>query len=194
MQNEEIVYKVRDDHIEFIDYKYKCSSVCKNNRLYPADIIDVAELPFYPHIRTASNELILMQCDAEKGKGGEYDKLPSFFADNEIRVREAADIWGMILEPFVDTEHSDSYLREIIDTLEKHGISRKEVSSIRREVRARMLAFNFESGLWEWVHLGLDDVLDASMGKISGEMHWLPDADFEKFYWRAMEIAIKGFV
>ena len=75
--------------------------------------------------------------------------------------------------------------------LENCGISRRECNALRLEVAERILAYN--SILWDWCHLGLLDVLYASLGFLTGEKHRLSDVDFERFYWRAMNIALKGY-
>ena len=74
------------------------------------------------------------------------------------------------------------------------GISEAECQALRREVAARMFAYNFLSCLWEWVHLGLPDLLHASLGYLSGEKHRLSAHDFEVFYFRAMDIALEGVI
>lgn len=58
-----------------------------------------------------------------------------------------------------------------------------------------MRAYNLESGLWDWSHLGLYDVLCAMLegGPVPACHEFaLPNADFEAFYWEAMAIAAKG--
>ena len=184
------IYRVHSDFIEFIKYPFMCSSVCKKKELSATDIVDVTDRYFAPPaIRTVHGELIFVPFQAEKE--GEDEKLPSFYASNNIPVRKVTDIWDIINDPFLDTEHSEDFKEKGYKQLEKCGVSRAECNCLRIEVAGRMLAYN--SMLWDWCHLGLYDVLCASLGFLSGEKHRLSDTEFEEFYWRAMDIALKGF-
>ena len=42
----------------------------------------------------------------------------------------------------------------------------------------------YDSVLWEWVNLGLSDVLSSMRKKLT-------DQQFEKFYWEAIEIEVR---
>ena len=119
--------------------------------------------------------------------------MPSFYERNKISQCDVTDVWGIINEPFLDTEHDDEFIEWQYAKLEKCGISREDCECLRQEVSERMFAYNFDSMLWEWVHLGLCDVLWASIGILSGDKFRLPLSDFEEFYWRAINIALKGF-
>ena len=185
---EKLIYKVHGDFIEFINYPFKCSSVYKTKTLKSIDIVDVSDKSYGPApIRTTNSELIF----APFQEDGEHKKLSSFYASNNIPLRKITDVWEIINDPFLDTVHSDDFIERGYTQLENCGISRMECNAIRLEVAGRMLAYN--SILWDWCHLGLYDVLYASLGFLSGEKHRLSDVDFERFYWRAMSIALKGF-
>ena len=185
-----IIYTVYNNAIEFSEYPFKCSGVYKNKILMAADIIEATDKFFAPAaIRTRNGELIFVPFQAEKDD--EDQKLPSFYANNHIPIRKVTNIWGIINDPFLDTVHSEEFIEKGYALLENHGISRVECDALRQEVAARMLAYN--GILWEWVHLGLYDVLCASLGYLSGEKYRLSDKEFEEFYWRAMGIALKGF-
>ena len=145
-----------------------------------------------PALRLVSKELIFVAFQTAE-EGTEHEKLPLFYTNNKIPVRKAVDVWDMILEPFLDTEHTEDFIEKTYVTLEKLGINRDECDCLRQEVSARMFSYNFSSGLWDWCHLGLYDVLCASLGILSGENHRLSSKDFENFYWRANHIALKGF-
>jgi len=47
-----------------------------------------------------------------------------------------------------------------------------------------MIKYNFDTMLWEWVDLDLFDVLRAMRVKYDA-------AEFNKFYWEAMRIALR---
>ena len=51
-----------------------------------------------------------------------------------------------------------------------------------------MIAYNFGTGLWDWVHLGLMDLLEALSGPFAGR-HRVPDDEFASTYWWAMALA-----
>jgi hypothetical protein len=187
----DINYQIYDDYIAFTEYPFKCSSAYKNGAIHATDIAEAVDSFFPPVIRTTGNELIMIPYLKEKS---DTNALLLFCERNNIAVNKRTDIWEMILDPFLDTEHSEEYIEASYNTLDKYGITRTECKEIRREVKDRMFAYNFESCLWEWFHLGLYDVLNAGCGILSGEKHRLSDNDFEKFYFKAMNIALKGFV
>ena len=180
--------KIHKNYINFIEYPYKCSAAYRNKKIEASEIIEAMEFFCLNTIRTIDGELIMIPKPKES-----KNPLLVFCRENDISVKKRKDIWGMILEPFLDTEHSQEYIERTYTTLEKHGIDRKECNALRQEVSERMIAYNFESCLWEWVRLGLYDVLNASCGILSGEKHRLSDTDFETFYKKAMVIALKGF-
>ncbi|MNP80366.1 hypothetical protein D3C76_1784470 [compost metagenome] len=72
------------------------------------------------------------------------------------------------------------------------GLGREEVIELRKSVADVMMAYNFKSMLWEWVHLGLHDLLSAYSGILAGERYKLEPKAFEDFYWKAMHLAHKG--
>jgi hypothetical protein len=187
----DIDYRIYNDYIHFTKYPFKCSSAYKNGIINASDIAEAVDSFFPPVIRTISNELIMIPYLEEKS---DTNPFLLFCTRNNIAVNKRPDIWEMILDPFLDTEHSNEYIEANYDTLDKYGVTHIECAEIRREVNARMFAYNFESCLWEWFHLGLYDVLNASCGILSGEKHRLSDEDFENFYFKAMGIALKGFV
>jgi hypothetical protein len=98
----------------------------------------------------------------------------------------------LTLAPFLDTEFTPNQHEQTLVALEKIGLSRREVTQIRGSVESSMLAYN---GLhWNWVHLGLYDVLTATRHRIG----WLPFSHrllgkrYNDFYWSAMELADRG--
>ena len=71
------------------------------------------------------------------------------------------DIWGLLLDPFLDTEFSREQQEQTLQLRGRCGISSAEVEAIRARVEPAMISYNFDSMLWDWVHLGLTDILDA---------------------------------
>lgn len=50
--------------------------------------------------------------------------------------------------------------------LREAGLSQEEVVGIRQRLTPLMHAYNFDSMLWDWIHLGLCDLLDAATGPL----------------------------
>ena len=178
--------EINNNYIEIIKYPFKCSHVCKNRIITTNYIIEVAKSFLPPVIRTIANELIFISAEMKT-------PLLDFCMKNNLPVVSRLDIWSAILDPFLDTEHSDKYKKRSINLLNDYGITVSICDDLRKEVARRMIAYNFESCLWEWGHLGFFDVLCASCGILSGEKYRLPDDKFSEFYFRSMEIALKCF-
>lgn len=102
------------------------------------------------------------------------------------------DIWSLLLEPFLDTAFTDDNEQRTQSVLLANGVREGEVTRVRSEVGECMRRYNQNSGLWDWRHLGLMDVLDAHRGRLSGRACRLSDEAFERFYWAAMELALRG--
>ena len=69
--------------------------------------------------------------------------------------------------------------------MNKGGISNDEINSIRNEVKDQMMKYNFDTMLWEWGGLGLEDVLAAMRAKYN-------KVKFDDFFKRAMEIQFRN--
>ncbi|BCJ48181.1 hypothetical protein GCM10010168_25410 [Actinoplanes ianthinogenes] len=77
-----------------------------------------------------------------------------------VTVRKRVDVWGALLEPFVDTEYDDETHAVCARRLHSCGFSDAEIRRIRRRVRRRMTALTLLT--WEWGGYGHSDVLVAS--------------------------------
>jgi len=183
----DIKYQINKKDIMFSQYPFKCSYASTNKIIPASSIQEMVETASMPSIRVNENELVFISAEDRK-------LLVKFCVKNAIPINKRADVWGIILDAFLDTTHSEEWKQKGLMQLYNCGISELECNNLRQEVAERMVAYNFASGLWEWVHLGLSDVLYASSGYLSGEKHRLSDNDFEKFYFKAMDIALKGIV
>ena len=103
---------------------------------------------------------------------------------NEIEIFESSRSWDWLLEPFLDTEYTEETDQRIISLLKENGFDKQELYMIRNEVKEQMMKYNFDTMLWEWGCLGLQDVLSAMRLKYSKQ-------DFIDFYRRAMEIQLR---
>jgi len=97
-----------------------------------------------------------------------------------IPVVRRVDVWGLILEPFVDTSFELPHRLRTLRTLQRNGIPFLECVNIRRRVGATMYAYNILSGLWDWCNLGLWDLLKAYRGELSGPEYAIPVNDFKE--------------
>lgn len=138
-------------------------------------IRDINLSSFPPTIRVG-DELIFVPAP-QKGA------LAVFANTHQIPIVKREDIWGLILEPFLDTDYTKDNDEKLAVWLEKLGLSREAVFSLRQEVKMQMLKYNFDTMLWEWTFLGLADVLKAMWAKYDNEQ-------FADFYKRAMAIAL----
>lgn len=171
-----------DEGIEFSGYTFSPSSVYPCGTVKYSDIKEILPDFFPPEIRTHSGEILFVSAPykEELKKAAEKNKIPS---------KRRPDIWSFILEPFLDTEFSEEDKERTLRILESNGVSRKLCEELRMEAGEAMYAYNISSGLWEWIHLGLYDLLCAFCGYLSGEKFKMPETKFKEFYWRAMEIA-----
>jgi hypothetical protein len=67
-------------------------------------------------------------------------------------------------EPFLDTWFDPEDQPTTVNRLREAGLSDEEVVGIRQRRTPLMHACNFDSMLWEWVNLGLFDLLNAATG------------------------------
>ena len=111
---------------------------------------DPAEAP--PEIRTLSGETLFVSAIQRQ-------ELERFCWATQIPVRKRPDIWGDLLEPFLDTEFTPEHEAVTLGRLRQAGLTDTEIDPIRAQVGPLMLAYN--SVHWDWCHLGLADLLDA---------------------------------
>ena len=116
-----------------------------------------------------------------------------FANNNSIEIVSVVDVWWDILEEFLDTQFSDEAQEKTLLHLEKQGVSRYTCESLRKRLEKTMLSYNIDSCLWEWIYLGLYDVLSACSGELVALEYKLEEKEFAEFYKLAMDIANKGF-
>ncbi len=178
--------KFSPDGIEFLSYPYPPSSVYPSGKIDYAAISEIDADAAPPEIRT-SREIFFIPATMK-------EELRRVAAHHGISTVKRIDVWDLLLEPFLDTEFTEEQQERSLKRLEECGIRREESTEVRRFVARAMEAYNFDSMLWDWCHLGLSDALDAFRGVLSGRRHRLSPRQYEAFYWRAMELARKGKV
>ena len=180
-------YQIKDHAIEYLEYPFKCSYAFQHKTITATSIQEMVQTLGRPAICINNNEFIFLSKE-------DKDSLLSFCEKNAVPVIDRVDVWGYILECFLDTELTERSKQYSYMQLNNCGISEQDCYSLRKEVGQRMIAYNFTSCLWEWCYLGLFDLLCASTGILSGEAHRLSDKDFERFYFKTMDIALKGVI
>jgi hypothetical protein len=168
-------FTIEPDYIIIDNYPFQPSLAYKHKKLLANEIITIDLKATPPTIRIA-DELIFVSAEKK-------EQLATFVAVNNIVTVERVDIWDWILEPFLDTEYSEQTHKRLTTLLESYGLTEDKVSEIREEVKTQMLKYNFDTMLWEWVHLGALDVLSAMRTKYNAEQ-------FADFYKRVLEIAL----
>jgi hypothetical protein len=162
-----------EDSIEFHRYPFRPASVFNRPAVGRGGIQDIDLSKSPPEVRLVTGEILFIS-------SAQLQELKNFAERLSIPVVEREDIWGDLLDPYLDTEFPISHHKNTFRRLQQHGFSRSEVRQIRAKVGRAMLLYN--AFVWEWVHLSLIDVLDA-VNRIS--FRWT----FKKFYKYAMEIA-----
>ena len=174
-----------NDGITFRRYPFPPASVCRDRHLPWSKIRDLDPDAAPPEIRTADGETLFVHAKqaVELRNACDAAGLP---------IVPRVDVWDLLLEPYLDTSFDAEDQERTRSKLEACGISRQETTRIRRRVGATMLAYN--AVLWDWVHLGLYDLLTASRRSPTWLTlgHRLLPRRYAKFYWWAMEIADRG--
>lgn len=177
---------IEADAIRFQAYPFVPASV------YPDGVVPAAAIRGISS-RRAPSEVWLESGETLFVPAPGGDGLRAFGASHGLRDRIGIDVWGLLLEPFIDSEIGTEEAARSLRALLEVGLDESTIEAIRVEVSASMVAYNFVSGLWEWCHLGLFDLLSAGSGSlVSKDLVWPPEVMAER-YWRFMAIAARGW-
>ena len=168
--------EILDSEIKISKYPFEPSSIFPE-KVISANEINAISWDSYPPLIRIENEVIFISRE-------NAEELRRFVERNEIEIFESSRSWDWLLEPFLDTEYTGETDQRIISLLKENGINKEEIYIIRNEVKEQMMKYNFDTMLWEWGCLGLQDVLSAMRLKYSKQ-------DFIDFYRRAMEIQLR---
>ncbi|WP_406115635.1 hypothetical protein [Kitasatospora purpeofusca] len=102
------------------------------------------------------------------------------------------DVWGALLEPFLDPEFTPGRRAATAQALARLRLDEAAVADIRPEVGPLLLACN--SLHRDWHHLGLADLLDAATGGSTPERYRIGPDRFPAFHAWAVAIADLGRV
>lgn len=130
---------------------------------------------------------------AVRVRSGEYlfvpatrvEALATHAAAHGVPFVERRDLWSLILDPFLDTEHGPEWDEKLLQNLEAEGVTRAETLALRQDLERPMLSLT--AATWEWVHYGLFDALLVKRPATP-----LGRADFEAFCARAFALADRG--
>lgn len=169
--------KILENDILIEGYPFEPSSVFPKRLVSHQKIAEV-HLDNYPPTMQIGNELVFI----ERTK---IEQLEDFAIRHNVKLVKRNSNWDWITEPFLDTEFTPEQQAKTIELLVKNGFTETEILDLREEIREQMFKYNFDTMLWEWNCLGLSDVLSAMRVKYDRPA-------FEVFYWKAMEIEMRG--
>ncbi|WP_438448680.1 hypothetical protein [Gorillibacterium sp. sgz5001074] len=179
--------KFKERQIEFTEYPFTAASVYPDGILHANDIKEVLLKQMPPEVRTIGGEIIFVNATYK-------EQLEAFADYNVIPKVSRIDTWGLILDGFLDTEFSEEIKEKALKSLESCGITREECIAIRNSLKDLMIAYNFMSMLWDWVHIGHFDLLHAYNGELTGHKFKLGQEEFKEVYWETMKIGNKGML
>ncbi len=162
--------------IHFLNYPFAPASVYHAPLLPLRKIVCVILPPFQPEILTDGGELLLIGAPQK-------NVLIKYAQDQAIPIIQAPGIWSEIQEPFLDTEFTVGQQAATLSQLAQLGISEQECQQWRKRIEGTMMEYNMLTGLWDWVDLGLYDLLAAHSTKLIPE-------DFQEFYGELMSFPV----
>ncbi|GAA0240396.1 hypothetical protein GCM10009527_041290 [Actinomadura nitritigenes] len=171
-----------EDHVHFLSYGFRGASVHPTGTVTPARIRDADWNAIRPEIRTALGETLFVPRERKAD-------LEAFCRRHRIAGASRSDTWADLLEPFLDTRIDAEQERATIGRLNRAGFAPTEITAIRRRLAPLMLAYNFGAMVWEWVHLGLFDLLTAANAPVIDPALQAGLGDRAAFYGWTMAIA-----
>ena len=172
--------------VRFTSYPFPAASVFPAGTVAVAAIRDADPDTAPPEVRLRSGETLFVPAEGRDG-------LRAFCHDHGIALVRRPDVWGALLAPFLDTEFTAADEARTGELLAAAHVNLEEVARLRARFGDAMVAYNVDSMLWDWVHLGLWDLLQALCGTLSGERHRLPPEEFATVYWEAMALADRSY-
>lgn len=171
-----LVTKPHAGNIVFLNYPFRPASIFPDGFVRAADIRDIDPAMLPPEVRLKSGEILFAY-------GVDPAELEKFAQHNHVPLVKRRDVWHDLMEPYLDTQISESQQQETLRRLEKQGFTLEEIERIRKRLKRPMISYNVHA--WEEYHLGLFEALEAVARK---SFSW----NFKKFYAEAMVIANRG--
>ncbi len=113
--------------------------------------------------------------------------LHDFARAHGLPFVERLDVWGLLLDPFLERPRAAGWLEENARALEAHEVPRKEAEQVREALKFRMMMLTAVA--WNLPRFGLFDAL----GQMKG-FPFLPGWSFDRFYEYAMSLGGRGTV
>lgn len=169
---EAVTIEFKYSRILFPDgYYFRQSPLHRSRVISAGDITEVNLHTIPPSLVIQHQEVIFLKSTVE-------EELKAFSERNGLPLAGRYDIWSAINEPFLDTELSYSFRKNILSNLKENGISVKELRRIRKKIGFTMFSGNYI--VQDWLYLGQFDYLSWT---------WLTD----KKYWWSMEVALLNY-
>ena len=165
---------IADNYIMVEEYLFDPSIVYTNKILKSSDIENI-DISSFPPTLKVENDLIFVSFELKS-------ELIEFARKNNIPVIKRMNIWGKILEPFLDKQFDKKNLKPINALLTKWGLNYQLVTKIRKQVALQILKYNFDTTL-RLDCFFVSDVLCAMRPKLNKK-------DFNLFYKKVMNIAL----
>lgn len=166
---------IGNDFLRIKNYPFEPSIAFRQTTFIPQEIEEIDFKSYPPTIRI-KDELIFLATEKKS-------ELGEFANKNGIKTVERKEIWGWILEPFLDTEFTEETNQRLFRLLENYGLTTEQVKALRAEVEIQMLKYNFDTMLWEWGGFSACDVLKAMRTKYD-------ENKYREFYRRVMAISL----
>ncbi|MGW4633569.1 hypothetical protein [Nocardia sp. NPDC004415] len=177
-----MLFVLADGEIRYANYPFAGASVYPEGVVTAAEIRDADPRGWPPEVRTVHGETLFLPRVDEA-------ELVEFCTVNAIAVRRRPDVWSDLLEPFLDTTFDPEHQRATEQRLRRAGLSAAQIVAIRQHVERAMLSYNFDSMLWDWVNLGLFELLSAAAGVLARPEAAASLGDPVRLYGWAMRIA-----
>jgi hypothetical protein len=177
--------RITDEYIEFFAYPFAPATVAEIGLLPWSLVAEVLPDAAPPEVRTLFEDAFGIRAgDVLFVPATQREALRAAAGEAGVPCVRRVDVWGLILEPFLDTTFDHEHQERTLATLAANGVSREECLALRQEVALAMVGYNFGAGLWDWAHLGLYDLLSA--------YQLAAEADFAARYWAAVRVALRG--
>lgn len=174
--------RVVEDGVQFVDYEFEPASVFPNGLLPYDEILELWDSWIPPVLRTRDDELLFISVHSK-------DDVAAALRARNIPVVDRFDVWERLLEPFLDTQHSEDHIEKTLRELEAHGVSRAECARIRHVLGEPLCTYNYTCCVWDWCHLDLSDLF-SSFRVSPNPAHKLDVEEFRRLYRWSMDVAI----
>ena len=177
-----------DEGIQFKDYPVTPASIFPDGIVLWSDVKEAdPDNCWPPELRLHSGEILFISAEIKEA-------FTVACIRHKIPFVQRQDVWGNLLEPFLDTEFPEDEQQRTLEPLEQCGFAKDEIRKIRKRAGKFVAPYNFY--VWEWVHLGLLDLFTACGLTTNHRMRffnasWRSKAK-KKLYWWATDIANRG--